>query len=113
MTIRGDMYIQDMANTKGHVAALTDGKWHPNERNLFMTSSLDGSLRVFDLLSKTVGVDQQLMQRDLIKAMNPKGGMKLAINSICYSRTGSHIAGGCVDGSLQIWETRLKSYHRP
>ena len=53
------------------------------------------------------------MQRDLIKAMNPKGGMKLAINSICYSRTGSHIAGGCVDGSLQIWETRLKSYHRP
>ena len=29
MTIRGDMYIQDMANTKGHVAALTDGKWNP------------------------------------------------------------------------------------
>jgi len=47
-----------MANTKGHVAALTDGKWHPTERNLFMTSSLDGSIRVFDLLSKTVGVEQ-------------------------------------------------------
>ena len=57
MTIRGDMYIQDMANTKGHVAALTDGKWHPQQRNLFLTASLDGSIRVFDLEAKTVGVD--------------------------------------------------------
>ena len=100
MTIRGDMYIQDLANTKGHVAAITDGKWHPTERNLFLTSSLDGSLRVFDLLSKTVGVDSQLMHRDIIKASNNKGGMKLAISSICYSRTGAYIAGGCVDGSV-------------
>jgi WD40 repeat protein len=57
MTIRGDMYIQDMANTKGHVAAITDGKWHPRDAQYFMTSSLDGSIRIWDLTSKPVGID--------------------------------------------------------
>lgn len=28
-TVRGDMYIYDMANTKGHVAAITGGQFHP------------------------------------------------------------------------------------
>ena len=57
MTIRGDMYIQDMSNTKGHVAAITDGRWHPREKQNFMTASLDGSIRIWDLESKLVGVD--------------------------------------------------------
>ena len=39
------MYIQDMANTKGHVAAITGGMWHPKEDNLFITASLDGTVR--------------------------------------------------------------------
>jgi WD repeat-containing protein 70 len=28
-TIRGDMYLHDMNNTRGHVASVLDGKWHP------------------------------------------------------------------------------------
>ena len=60
-TIRGDMYISDMANTKGHVAAILDGKWHPKEKKKFMTASLDGSIRLWDLESKTVGVDSNIM----------------------------------------------------
>lgn len=50
-----------MANTKGHVAAILDGKWHPTDRRYFLTASLDGSLRFWDLESKPVGVDQHLM----------------------------------------------------
>ena len=38
-TIRGDMYILDMANTRGHVASINDGKWHPKNENLFVTAS--------------------------------------------------------------------------
>lgn len=30
--MRGDMYIRDMKNTKGHIAALTSGQWHPVDR---------------------------------------------------------------------------------
>jgi WD40 repeat protein len=46
-----------MSNTKGHVAAITDGRWHPREKQNFMTASLDGSIRIWDLESKLVGVD--------------------------------------------------------
>ena len=38
-TIRGDMYILDMSNTRGHVAAINDGKWHPKLENLFIIES--------------------------------------------------------------------------
>jgi len=31
--MRGDMYIRDMKNTKGHVTGLTCGQWHPSDRN--------------------------------------------------------------------------------
>jgi hypothetical protein len=30
--VRGDMYIRDMRNTKGHVAGLTGGAWHPSDK---------------------------------------------------------------------------------
>jgi hypothetical protein len=32
-TMRGDMYIRDQKNTKGHVTGLTCGQWHPTDRN--------------------------------------------------------------------------------
>ncbi len=30
--VRGDMYIRDMKNTKGHVSGLMGGCWHPSDR---------------------------------------------------------------------------------
>lgn len=48
-TVRGDMYIQDMMNTKGHVASITGGQFHPKNQDLFITSSLDGSVRQWDM----------------------------------------------------------------
>jgi WD40 repeat protein len=46
-----------MSNTKGHIAALTDGEWHPTNESIFMTTSLDCSIRLWDTESKLVGVD--------------------------------------------------------
>jgi WD40 repeat protein len=56
--MRGDMYIRDMGKTKGHIAALTDGKWHPSAKNLFATACRDGTVRLWDLDSKALGLDQ-------------------------------------------------------
>ncbi len=30
--VRGDMYIRDMKNTKGHVSGCTGGAWHPTDK---------------------------------------------------------------------------------
>lgn len=46
-----------MNNTKGHVAAITDAHWHPRDKKFFITSSLDGSLRIWDIESKLMGID--------------------------------------------------------
>ena len=62
------MYLHDMTNTKGHVAQIHDGKWHPKNDNSFATCSLDGTIRFWDLKSKPVGMDQNLGHVSLIKS---------------------------------------------
>lgn len=47
--LRGDMYIRDLKNTKGHISGLTGGEWHPKEKQTILTSSEDGSLRIWDV----------------------------------------------------------------
>ena len=39
--IKGDQYIVDMANTKGHTAMLHTGSWHPKIKGEFVTCSND------------------------------------------------------------------------
>ena len=61
-TIAGDMYIQDMQKTKGHVASTTCGAWNPkvihgDDSPNFITGSLDGTIRIWDINSKAVGMD--------------------------------------------------------
>lgn len=47
--VKGDMYIRDLKNTKGHISGLTCGEWHPREKQTILTSSEDGSLRIWDV----------------------------------------------------------------
>ena len=56
-TVRGDMYIHDMANTKGHVSSINDGRWHPKEESTFATASQDGTVRVWDVNAQLVGIE--------------------------------------------------------
>ena len=47
--VKGDMYIRDLKNTKGHISGLTWGEWHPKAKETILTSSEDGSLRIWDV----------------------------------------------------------------
>ncbi len=47
--VKGDMYIRDLKNTKGHISGLTCGEWHPKTKETILTSSEDGSLRIWDV----------------------------------------------------------------
>lgn len=50
--VKGDMYLRDMHNTKGHVSEITTGAWHPGDKNLCATAGTDSTLRIWDINNK-------------------------------------------------------------
>ncbi|CAN7985010.1 unnamed protein product [Ixodes hexagonus] len=101
--VKGDQYITDMARTKGHVAMLNYGCWHPRTREDFLTCANDGTLRLWN-------VQQPLHHKALVKTKQ-QGGLR-AIPSTCrFSRDGQLLVAGCQDGSLQFWDQRRTLVH--
>jgi WD40 repeat protein len=97
--VRGDMYIHDSRNTSGHTSGLVSGQWHPLDSNSCLTSSEDGTLRLWDTLHS--------IQKMVIKPHSSKSG-RLAVSSCCYNTDGQHIAACLANGSLQFWDLRGK-----
>ncbi|XP_015904057.1 WD repeat-containing protein 70 [Parasteatoda tepidariorum] len=95
---KGDQYITDMAKTKGHVAMLNDGCWHPRTKEEFLTCSNDGSVRIWQM-------DEKAVQRNVIKPRQ-QGGLRALPISCRYSRDGLLVAAACQDGSIQMWDHR-------
>ena len=95
--VKGDQYINDMSKTKGHIAGLTYGSWNPTKREEFLTSALDATLRLWIVKGKE--------QKQVIKT-RAQGGLKTNPTSCTFNRDGSLIAAGCLDGSIQMWDTR-------
>ncbi|XP_031414203.1 WD repeat-containing protein 70 [Clupea harengus] len=97
--VKGDQYIVDMANTKGHTAMLNSGCWHPKIKEEFLTCSNDGTVRTWD-------VNSEKKHKSVFKPRSYQG--KRVIPTCCtYSRDGKLIAAGCQDGTIQIWDRNL------
>ena len=105
--LKGDNYLVDIRNTKGHTYGLRDGKWHPLEKNVFLTSSADSTLRLWDIYSKQLGIDSDIAHKNIFKVKTLKN-KKIPINSCNFNRDGKIIIGGVNDGSIQLFTT--KSY---
>jgi len=101
-TIKGDIYLRDMVHTRGHTEAVYEARWNPAEKNLFMTTSYDGTIRLWDLNSKHIGLDQNITYEHLMK-LKTKNGMKSAGNTCCYSKDGELIVAGTTNGGIHIW----------
>jgi hypothetical protein len=108
--VRGDMYLRDLSNTKGHTMEVTGVAWHPSEKNMVMTSSLDGSIRLWDLLGEAAFGN--LQNKHVLKIRGLTGQSRVGCTACCYSLDGSRMIGGAADGSIQMWTTR-KVYSRP
>ncbi|KAM9679868.1 WD repeat-containing protein 70 isoform 2-T2 [Dama dama] len=102
--IKGDQYIVDMANTKGHTAMLHTGSWHPKIKGEFMTCSNDATVRTWE-------VENPKKQKSVFKPRTMQG--KKVIPTTCtYSRDGILIAAACQNGSIQIWDRNMTSVVR-
>ncbi|XP_026859300.2 WD repeat-containing protein 70 isoform X2 [Electrophorus electricus] len=97
--IKGDQYIVDMANTKGHTAMLNSGCWHPKIKEEFLTCSNDGTVRTWDL-------NNEKKHKSVFKPRSLQG-KKVTPTCCTYSRDGKLIAAGCQDGTIQIWDRNL------
>ncbi|XP_076030695.1 WD repeat-containing protein 70-like isoform X2 [Oratosquilla oratoria] len=99
--VKGDMYLHDMAKTKGHIAGLTNGSWHTKDKEEFMTTGRDGTCRLWH-------IESPHQQRHVIKP-RAKNGLKTIPTACTYNRDGLLIACACDDGSVQMWDHR-KNY---
>ncbi|XVF21492.1 hypothetical protein REPUB_Repub12eG0094700 [Reevesia pubescens] len=103
--VKGDMYIRDLKNTKGHITGLTCGEWHPHKKETILTSSEDGSLRIWD-------VNDFKSQKQVIKPKLARPG-RIPVTTCAWDREGKCIAGGIGDGSIQIWNIKPGWGSRP
>ncbi|KAK2417912.1 Transducin/WD40 repeat superfamily protein [Trifolium repens] len=103
--VKGDMYIRDLKNTKGHITGLTCGEWHPKTKETVLTSSEDGSLRIWDVNDFTT-------QKQVIKPKLARPG-RVPVTTCAWDHDGKCITGGIGDGSIQIWSIKPGWGSRP
>lgn len=101
--VKGDMYLRDMHNTKGHISEITTGTWHPTNRDLCVTAGTDSTLRIWD-------VNMPLKQKEVIVHKSRAAGSagRTRMTAVIW---GSQVQGGknllvaaALDGSLVMWD---------
>lgn len=100
--VKGDMYLRDMHNTKGHISEVTTGTWHPSDKNICLTAGTDSTLRIWDINNKR-------KQKDIIvfKSKVPGAGGRTRMTAAAW---GSQAQGGnniivaaALDGTLVMY----------
>ncbi|KAH8815639.1 WD40-repeat-containing domain protein [Xylogone sp. PMI_703] len=100
--VKGDMYLRDMHNTKGHISEVTMGTWNPVDRNICVTAGTDSTLRIWD-------VNFKRSQKEVIvhKSKAAGSGGRTKMTTVAW---GSPLQGGsnilvaaALDGSLVMW----------
>ncbi|KAI0114998.1 WD40 repeat-like protein [Daldinia grandis] len=100
--VKGDMYLRDMKNTKGHVSEVTTGTWHPTDKNLCVTAGTDSTLRIWDINNKR-------SQKEVIVFKSKAAGTagRTRMTAVAW---GSPAQGGnnvlisaALDGTLVMW----------
>jgi WD40 repeat protein len=108
---KGDMYLRDKHNTKGHTSEITSAAWHPTNRDLFVTAGTDSTVRIWD-------VNNRMSQRDVIvhKSRTAGSAGMTRMTSIAWGTaaegSSTVLVSAAMDGSLVMWGGE-GPYHRP
>jgi hypothetical protein len=95
---KGDPYIRDLKHVFGHTSGLTSLEWHPNKKHAFMTSSLDSTVRIWDLENRN-----KCQSHFFIKGT--RAGDRAAMNSATFSLNGKLIASSDQKGRVMVWDS--------
>lgn len=100
--VKGDMYLRDMNNTKGHISEVTTGTWNPTNKNVCVTAGTDSTLRIWD-------VNFRRSQKEVIvhKSRTAGSAGRTRMTAVAW---GNQAQGGrnmlvaaALDGSLVLW----------
>jgi len=100
--VKGDMYLRDMNNTKGHVGEISTGTWHPTDRNTCVTAGSDSTLRIWD-------VNYKRSQKEVIvfksKAAGSAGRTRMTAVAWATPAQGGNdiLVAAALDGSLVMY----------
>ncbi|KAG5976204.1 hypothetical protein E4U55_007457 [Claviceps digitariae] len=100
--VKGDMYLRDMNNTKGHISEITTGTWHPADRNVCVTAGTDSTLRIWD-------VNNKRSQKEVVvfksKAAGSAGRTKMTAVAWGMPAQGGNnvLVSAALDGSLVMY----------
>lgn len=88
-------FTSDSRPFTGHASSVEDLEWSPNEKNVFASASSDGTVKVWDLRSKSrsPAVSVQVSTTD--------------VNVLSWSKQTFHLlATGADDGTWAVWDLR-------
>ena len=92
---QGGAFATDTKPFKGHNSSVEEIQWSPSETSVFASSSSDGTVRVWDIRSKSrkPAITVQASRTD--------------VNVMSWSRQTSHLlASGADDGVWAVWDLR-------
>ncbi|CAI7662144.1 unnamed protein product [Penicillium manginii] len=91
----GGGWVTDTRPFTGHTSSVEELQWSPNEKNVFASASSDGSVKVWDVRSKSrkPAVDIHISKTD--------------VNVMSWSNQTFHLlATGADDGQWAVWDLR-------
>ena len=97
MTTRtdGGGWVTDNRPFKGHTGSVEEIQWSPSEQSVFASASSDGTIRIWDVRSKS---------------RNPAISMQVSnvdVNVMSWSKQTSHLlSSGADDGTWGVWDLR-------
>ncbi|KHO01242.1 glutamate-rich WD repeat containing protein 1 [Metarhizium album ARSEF 1941] len=91
----GGGWVTDNRPFQGHTSSVEEIQWSPSEQSVFASASSDGSIRIWDVRSKSrkPAITVQVSKYD--------------VNVMSWSRQTSHLlASGADDGTWGVWDLR-------